>query len=71
MTPKHQMFERHFSPRTLAELWGYDDDTIRDWFADVEGVLRTGTKPGRGNRPRISMRIPESIAMKVYAERTR
>jgi hypothetical protein len=65
------MFERHFSPRTLSELWGYDEDTIRKWFADVDGVLRCGTAPGRGKQPRLTIRVPESIAAKVYAEKTR
>ena len=65
------MYERHFSPRTLAEIWGFDEDTIRKWFADLDGVLRCGTEPGRGRRPRLTMRIPESIAVKVYSEKTR
>ena len=65
------MFERHFSPRTLSELWGWDEDTIRKWFADIDGVMRSGTEPGRGRRPRLTIRVPESIAAKVYAEKTR
>jgi len=65
------MYERHFSPGTLAELWGLSEDTVVRWFSEVSGVLRTGTPPGRGRRPRVTMRIPESIASKVYAEKTR
>ena len=63
--------ERHFRVRTLAQLWSLSEDTIIRWFADVPGVLKFGTAPGRGRRPRQTFRIPESIALKVYAEKTR
>jgi hypothetical protein len=63
--------ERHFSVGTLAELWSLSEDTITRWFAEVDGVLKFGTPGGRGHRQRITLRIPESIALQVYAERTR
>jgi hypothetical protein len=63
--------ERHFSVRTLAELWALSEDTIIEWFRDVSGVLKFGTPGGRGRRPRITLRIPESVAARVYSERTR
>ena len=63
--------ERHFSVGTLAELWAYSPDTVTKMFADVPGVLKVGTPAGRGKRPRLTMRIPESIALKVYSEKTR
>lgn len=65
------MFERHFSIGTLAELWGYSEDTVIRMFEAVPGLMKVGTEPGKGRRPRMTMRIPESIAMKVYSERTR
>ena len=65
------MTERHFSVGTLAELWCYSPDTVTKMFADVPGVVKIGTPSGRGKRPRITLRIPESIASKVYAEKTR
>jgi hypothetical protein len=63
--------ERHFSVGTLSELWCYSPDTVTKMFCDVPGVLKIGTPAGRGKRPRITLRIPESIAAKVYAEKTR
>ena len=63
--------ERHFSVGTLAELWSLSEDTIKRWFADVDGVLKFGTTGKRGHRQRITLRIPESIAARVYAEKTR
>jgi len=71
MTPKHQMLERHFTPRTLAEVWGFSEDTILRWFEDVPGVLKCGAESGRGKRRKITIRIPESIAQSVYSERIR
>src|SRR5215470_5806545 len=41
-------FERHFTPRTLAELWGFSEDTIQRWFEDQPGVLKHGDEGGRG-----------------------
>lgn len=63
--------ERHFSVSTLAELWSVSPDTVTRWFADEPGVLRFGTEGKRGKRARITYRIPESLAQRVYAERTR
>ncbi len=65
------IFDRHFSPRTLAEMWGFSEDTILRWFEDVPGVLKQGSEAGRGKRRKITIRIPESIARSVYAERIR
>jgi hypothetical protein len=67
----HNPFERHFSVRTLAEIWGYSEDTITRWFEDLPGVLKHGNAGTRGARRKLSLRIPESIAMKVYAEKSK
>ena len=63
--------ERHFSPRTLAELWGFSEDTIIRWFEDEPGVLKCGEAGGGGRRRKITLRIPESVAIRVYRTRTR
>jgi len=65
------VFERHFSPRTLAEMWCYSEDTIVRWFEDEPGVLKCGVDGSRGRRRKITLRIPESVALRVYEERTR
>ena len=62
--------EKHFSPRFYAELWGVDVSTVVRWFRDTPGVLKVGNPRGAG-RSRCELRIPLSIAMKVYSERTR
>ena len=66
---KTSLTEQHFTVGALAKQWGVSEDTIRRWFADIPGVLKFGSAPGRGRRPRMSLRIPESIALNVYAEK--
>jgi hypothetical protein len=63
---------RHYTPKELAELWAVDESTIRRLFQDAPGVLRIG-KAGRrdGKRDYVSLRIPESVAIRVHAERSR
>lgn len=62
--------DKHFSPRFYAELWGVDVSTVLRWFRDIPGVLKVGNPRG-GKRSRCELRIPLSVAMKVYSERTR
>jgi hypothetical protein len=61
----------HFSPQFLAELWGLSPTTVVRWFQDEEGVLKLSTSSKNGKRTRVELRIPFSLAMRVYRERTR
>lgn len=65
------IFERDFSPGSLAELWGLSADTIVRWFEDQPGVLKLGSDGSRGKKRKITLRIPESVAERVYSERSR
>lgn len=66
------LFERHFSTRTLAEIWGFSEDTVARWFEDEPGVLKHGeTNTKRGKRRKLYLRIPESVALRVYHARTK
>jgi hypothetical protein len=51
------IFERHFTPKTLAELWAVSSDTIYRWFKVEPGVIKTAGG---------DLRIPESVAERVY-----
>lgn len=68
--------EHHFSVSDLAELWGIHPKTLRNIFADEPDVIRISRRtsphkrpprPERG-RPRdwVMLRIPESVAKRVY-----
>lgn len=63
-------FERHFSPEELGKLWGYSRDTMIRWFRDEPGVLVHST-PSRKKRAYETIRIPESVAERVYRSRVR
>lgn len=63
--------EPHYSPRVLAEVWGVSEGTIVNWFCDEPGVLKLQKQSKNGNRTRCGLRIPKSIAERVYKERTR
>lgn len=58
--------ERHFKPQELAELWGVSSDTIRRLFRSVPGVLVFDRPEKRYKRGYCTMRIPESVAKRVY-----
>lgn len=59
--------EKHYRPDELGEIWGLSDDTIRAMFADEQGVLCHGDNKGsRVKRRYITMRIPESVAVRVH-----
>lgn len=65
-------FERHFTPRDLAEIWKLDETTIRRIFQDEPGVMKVGKANRRdGKRDYVTLRIPESIAERIYRERSR
>jgi hypothetical protein len=56
----------------LAEKWGFSDQFIRDPFKNEPGVFRV-LRPEKSNgrkggfkREYESMRIPESVARRVY-----
>jgi hypothetical protein len=68
-------FERHYSPRELAELWVLNENTIRRIFQDEPGVLKIRKigQPDRklGERDYVTLRIPASVVERVYRQRSR
>ena len=65
-------FEQHFTAQDLANLWKLDETTIRRIFQDEPGVFKVGRSNRRdGKRGYVTLRIPESVALRVYRERTR
>lgn len=62
--------EKHWTIPELSERWGYSEDVIRRWFLDKPrpGVLRQSERR-RGKREYISLRVSESAAAAVYAEK--
>src|SRR5258706_13150954 len=59
-----------FTPTQLAVLWGLSPSTVRELFAEEEGVIRFGGPSRREGKKLVrayySMRIPESVAARVH-----
>ena len=58
--------EKHYTPADLAAAWSFDVETIRNIFRDEPGVLKHGEKDAKHKRGYISLRIPESVAVRVH-----
>ena len=65
------VFERHYTPKELAQVWHLDESTVRRMFQDEPGVLKIGNSDRRdGKRDYVSIRIPQSVALRVHRERS-
>lgn len=64
-----EAIESLYTPQELAELWKFDESTIRRMFQDEPGVLKK-TQPvlmkNRKRSPRVTLRIPVSVAKRVF-----
>jgi len=69
--PTPVTIDPHYSPQFYAELWGIAPSTVVRWFQDEPGVLKLSKPAKNGKRSRVELRIPFSLAMRVYGERTR
>ncbi len=58
--------ERCYSPEQLAELWALSPDTVRRIFENEVGVLAIERPRVYGKRRYRTLRIPESVAQRVY-----
>ena len=58
--------ERHYSPADLAKAWGVNVETIRNIFREEPGVVKIGEKDPQHKRPYLTLRIPESVAVRVH-----
>ncbi|HLG99487.1 MAG TPA: hypothetical protein VKX49_24480 [Bryobacteraceae bacterium] len=69
--PEPIRIDHHYSPQFYAELWGVSVSTVVRWFQDLPGVLKLSKPSKNGKRCRVELRIPFSLAMQVYRERTK
>jgi hypothetical protein len=60
--------EKHYSVSELASSWQLSENTIRRMFEDEPGVLRWGTMEGRFKRRYITLRIPETVVLRVHRQ---
>ncbi|MBI2818569.1 MAG: hypothetical protein HYX73_01190 [Acidobacteria bacterium] len=57
--------EPHYPVLYWAQKWGLSSKVVQRWFRDEPGVLKSKGVSGR----RVALRIPPSVAQKVYAEK--
>jgi hypothetical protein len=64
--------ERHYTIAELAKAWKMGYNTLKPWFMEEPGVIKYGAaklKKGR-RRTHVSLRVPESVARRVYRKIT-
>jgi hypothetical protein len=62
--------EEHFTVKDLAKLWSMSEATVRRMFRNEPGVLRF-RRPKKGHkRDYATLRIPRSVAERVYRRMT-
>jgi hypothetical protein len=61
--------ERHYTVFELAQMWNVSHMTIRRMFESEPGVLIFGSDETRYGRRRTTMRIPESVAIRVHRDK--
>ena len=61
------MYERHYTPVELGELWGLSADTVRRMFEAEPGVLVFENPVRSSSRRFRTLRIPASVAERVYS----
>ena len=69
LTPK-AADEPHFTPEELARDYKLHPATIRKTFIDEPGVIRLGHPARRGRRQYFTLRIPASVAERVFKRMT-
>jgi hypothetical protein len=66
LAPVSTVGERHYRVGELAQAWGLSVDLVRRLFAKEPGALRLGDFSRPELRCRTTLRIPESVAERVY-----
>ena len=58
--------EKHYSVVELAKLWALSERTIRRMFENEPGVLCWGSSERRFKRRYKTLRIPETVMLRVH-----
>jgi len=58
--------EYHYSVKELAKIWGLSQAKVRRMLRNEPGVLRFGMEKKGHKREYVTLRIPASVAERVY-----
>lgn len=64
--PTNPALERHYSIQEIAAFWGWSDQTVTKYFFDEPGVLKRSNTPTRKRRTYTTLRVPESVVIRVH-----
>ncbi len=69
-TPEYRepCIEKHYSVSELAVMWNLSENTIRRMFENEPGVLKWGATESRFKRRYTTLRIPESVVLRVHRQ---
>jgi hypothetical protein len=62
--------EKHWTPIEVAKQWGVSSDLIRSLFRDEPGVLKFDRPASRAKRGYATLRIPDSVLVRVHTRMT-
>lgn len=66
ITPRNPALERHYSIIEIALMWCLSKQTVTKYFMDEPGVLKHGNPPTRKRRTYTTLRVPESVMIRVH-----
>lgn len=58
--------ERHYTVQEISEIWHLDEKMVRRIFGNEPGVVSIGSDEGRFRRTYRTLRIPESVLLRVH-----
>ena len=58
--------ERHYSVEEIGDLWGLSPRTVRRMFEDEPGIIVFGNMGSLKKRRYLTVRIPESVLVRVH-----
>jgi len=68
--PNDPALEHHYAPDELGAIWSLSADTIRRLFEREPGVLVLAHLKNKSKRRYRTLRIPESVALRVHRRMT-
>jgi len=63
--------ERHYEVNEMASFWSLSHDSITRMFRNEPGVVVVTPRKRAGHRTRITLRIPQHVADRVYQRITK
>jgi hypothetical protein len=59
---------KHYKIPEIAKLWQYSPETVRQLFKNHPSVLKINRPEWLHKRGYVSLRVPESVLHKLYAD---